>query len=87
METAIADCKAIFPKFTALSDVRQRVLVDMMFNLGKPRFEGFKKVISHVKAQEFAKAADEMKNSKWYTQVGLRGKRLESMMRFDKDLD
>jgi lysozyme len=57
----------------------------MMFNLGKPRFEGFKMMITHVKAGDFSKAADEMKNSKWYKQVGDRGKRLEAMMRTDKD--
>src|SRR5262249_12279341 len=80
IDVAIAGCKSIFPKFTDLSDVRQRVLADMMFNLGKPRFGGFKRMIAHVQASEFGKAADEMKNSQWYKQVGGRGKRLEAMM-------
>jgi lysozyme len=87
IDSAIANCKSVFPKFTDLSDVRQRALADMMFNLGKPRFEGFKMLIANVKASDFAKAADDMKNSKWYTQVGNRGKRLEAMMRTDKDAD
>ena len=63
MDTAIADSKSVFRKFTDLSDVRQRVIVDMMFNLGKSRFLGFKKMIDAVKADDFAKAADEMKDS------------------------
>lgn len=83
--TAIVNCKSVFPKFSELSDVRQRVLVDMMFNLGKPRFEGFKMMITHVKEGDFGKAADDMKNSKWYAQVGTRGSRLEAMMRTNKD--
>jgi lysozyme len=78
---AIAYCKAVFPAFEAFDDVRQRVLVDMMFNLGKPKFVGFKKMIAAVMEKNFEKAADEMKNSKWYKQVGERGKTLESMMR------
>ena len=85
MDTAIADSKSVFPKFTDLSDVRQRVIVDMVFNLGKSKFLGFKKLIDAVKADDFAKAADEMKDSTWYTQVGQRGKTLEKMMRTDMD--
>ncbi len=85
MDAAIADSMSVFPKFTDLSDVRQRVIVDMMFNLGKPKFQGFKDMIAAVKAADFAKAADEMKDSKWYTQVGNRGKTLEKMMRTDAD--
>jgi lysozyme len=82
---AAKDCKAVFPKFADLSDVRQRVLADMMFNVGKGKFEGFKKMIAAVKAGNFATAADEMKDSKWYGQVGRRGKTLEAMMRSGKD--
>ena len=84
-DVAIADCQAVFPKFTDLSDVRQRVFADMMFNLGKPKFEEFKKMIAAVKTSDFAKAAEEMKDSKWYKQVGNRGKDLEKMLRNDTD--
>jgi lysozyme len=85
IETAAADCKSVFPKFNELSDVRQRVLVDMMFNLGQPRFSKLKKMIANVQAAKFDAAADEMKASKWYDQVKMRGKTLEIMMRTDKD--
>ena len=87
INAAVTDCKAVFPMFADLSDVRQRVLIDMMFNLGKDRFEKFKKMIESVKAGKYAAAADEMKASKWYEQVKTRGKTLESMMRNDKDPD
>jgi lysozyme len=85
IDSAIADCKAIFPKFADLSDVRQRVLIDMMFNLGKKRFEQFKKMIQSVEAGKYDAAAEEMKASKWYEQVKVRGKTLEAMMRTGKD--
>jgi len=85
INTALTSCKAIFQNFSDLSDVRQRVLVDMMFNLGKPRFEAFKKMIAAVKDGKYGVAADEMKESKWYKQVKTRGVRLEAMMRTDMD--
>lgn len=85
MDTAIASCKSVFPDFANLSDVRQRVMVDMMFNLGKAKFEGFKNMIAAVKAGDYAKAADEMKNSAWYRQVKDRGKTLVRMMQTDMD--
>jgi GH24 family phage-related lysozyme (muramidase) len=84
---SIANCRSVFPKFSELSEVRQRVLSDMMFNLGKDKFEGFTKMIAAVKSGDFTKAADEMKQSDWYNQVKERGKKLEKMMRENKDPD
>jgi GH24 family phage-related lysozyme (muramidase) len=85
LDVAIRDAKSLFPNFGDLSDVRQRVLVDMTFNLGKGKLAGFKNMIAAVKAKDFARAADEMKSSKWYKQVGQRGKTLEAMMRTGAD--
>jgi len=47
-------------------------LIDMIFNLGKPRFLTFKKLIQAVKEGDFKKAAEEAKNSRWCRQVGER---------------
>jgi len=44
----------------------------MDFNLGKPRFLTFKKLIQAVKEGDFKKAAEEAKNSRWCRQVGKR---------------
>ncbi|HEX4612695.1 MAG TPA: glycoside hydrolase family protein [Urbifossiella sp.] len=85
IEAAMAECKAVFPGFSDLSDVRQRVLADMMFNIGRTKAEQFQKLIAAVAAKDFGKAADEMKNSAWYRQVGMRGRELEQMMRTDTD--
>ena len=73
--------------FASLSEVRQRVLIDMMFNLGNARFAGFKNMITAVEAGNWTRAADEMVDSKWYRQVGTRGERLVKMMRTGKDYD
>jgi lysozyme len=85
IDAAIINCKSVFPTFTEISDVRQRVLVDMMFNLGKTRFTKFEKMIARINNSDFASAADEMKKSEWYNQVKERGNTLERMMRGDKD--
>lgn len=85
VDVAVVDCKSLFPKFTDLSDVRQRVLIDMMFNLGKPSFAKFKKMIRHVNDANFDDAAKEMKDSDWYKQVKRRGETLVEMMRSNRD--
>jgi len=56
-------------------------LIDMIFNLGKPRFLTFKKLIQAVKEGDFKKAAEEAKNSKWCRQVGSRCEDVCEMLR------
>lgn len=81
MADAEADARALVPVFARLDDVRQEVLLNMSFNLGKTRFAGFKKFLAAVNRLDFATAAAEMKDSTWYVQVGERGKRLANAMR------
>ena len=52
----------------------QSVMIDMMFNLGYPRFSGFKKMIAAVKAGDWKEAAKEAKDSKWCEQLPTRCK-------------
>jgi lysozyme len=56
----------------------------MMFNIGKGRLSGFKKMISAIEQGDYEKAAAEMVDSKWYNQVGYRAVRLVGMMRDDE---
>ncbi|MFA5176647.1 MAG: glycoside hydrolase family protein [Candidatus Omnitrophota bacterium] len=67
---AIELCKRLFPVFDELNDVRQEVLVNMMFNMGYNKFSGFKRFIAATNAKDFKRAAAEMENSTWYEQVG-----------------
>jgi GH24 family phage-related lysozyme (muramidase) len=66
--------------FVSLPETVQRVLVDMRFNLGATGFRSFKKMIKAIKEKKFAQAALEMQDSKWFKQVGDRGKTLIAMM-------
>ncbi len=79
----IKDLQKIFADaegFATLPENVQRVLIDMRFNLGASGFRGFKKMIKAVEDKNFTQAALEMQNSKWFDQVGNRGKKLLEMM-------
>tara|TARA_R100001594_G_C4040947_1_gene263200 strand:+ start:1379 stop:1822 length:444 start_codon:yes stop_codon:yes gene_type:complete len=68
------------PWWRGLGNVRQRVLANMCFNLGYPRFSKFKKFLEAVKKEDWETAGVEMLDSKWATQVGDRAIRLKEKM-------
>tara|TARA_A100000172_G_C2981847_1_gene89658 strand:+ start:156 stop:584 length:429 start_codon:yes stop_codon:yes gene_type:complete len=70
-----------------LDDVRQRVVVDMAFNMGLGGLSKFKKTLGHIEAGEYEEAASEMLNSRWAEQVGRRANTLSEMMRTGEDGD
>jgi len=57
-----------------------RVLVNMAFNIGRPRLSKFKKMLAAVENKDYVKASEEMKDSKWYKQVGRRSEELVEIM-------
>lgn len=67
--------------FDSLSDTRQNVVIEMIFNLGLNRFAGFVGMISAIVKGDFNDAADEMLDSKWAKQVGSRANELANLMR------
>ena len=79
------DLRKTYPWFTDLSDVRQRVLIDMAFNLGMKGLGGFKMTLRLIEEGKYERAAEHMMKSKWAGQVGKRAQRLCHMMRFDRD--
>jgi len=72
------------PWYSGLDDVRQRVLVNMAFNLGIAGLLGFKNTLAMIERGDYAGAAKGMLASKWATQVGERAKRLATMMETGK---
>ncbi len=83
--TAIKEAESL-PFFASLNEPRQAVIVDMIFNLGLPRFGMFKKMIAAIEKEHWSIAADEMLNSRWARQVGKRANTLSEMMRFGTEL-
>ena len=67
-----------------LDNTRKNVLIEMVFNMGISRFKGFKKMLAACQKGEWDKAADEMLDSKWATQVKQRAKTLAEKMRKGK---
>ena len=86
IKKCVADVKR-FPWFEYLDPVRQKVIVDMRFNLGLAGLKKFRKMIGHLEVGAYSDAADEMKNSKWYWEVGNRSRRLVKMMATGQDYD
>ena len=64
-----------------LSEKRQLVLIDMIFNLGASRFSKFKKMIQAVKDRDFEEAAKQLLESRYAKQVPNRANRNAEMMR------
>ena len=68
------------PWVATLDEVRQRVLLDMSFNMGLVGLLGFKRTLATIQAGEYQAAATMMLDSKWAKQVGQRAERLSRMM-------
>ena len=64
------------PVVAGLDAVRQRVLVDMGFNLGIPTLLKFQNMWTAIEEEDFERAAEEAMDSRWAKQVGRRAERL-----------
>jgi len=77
----IEDCHRLYKNFDELPEEVQLIVANMMFNLGYPRLSKFKGMKAGVDAKSWSSAADEMVDSRWYTQVPNRARRLVDRMR------
>ena len=81
VQTVINDCNILYPDFDELPEEVQRIIANMMFNMGRPRLSKFKGMKRGVDARDWNAAADEMVDSNWYRQVTKRADRLVERMR------
>jgi lysozyme len=79
------ELNARLPWVTGLSDVRQRVLLDMAFNLGIDGLLKFRNTLATIEAGNYQKAGEMMLDSLWAKQVGMRAQRLSRMMQTGTD--
>lgn len=79
--SAQMDLGRVLPEFPTFSDARQRALLNMVFNLGRARFSGFRKMIAAIRAGHWDLAAREALDSRWAEQVGIRADRIAAMLR------
>ena len=80
IKAAIQDAMT-FDWYNDLDEIRQRVIINMIFNLGLYKFGKFKKTIQYLREHKYKEASEEMLDSKWAKQVGIRARRLAKMMR------
>jgi GH24 family phage-related lysozyme (muramidase) len=60
--------------FMDMPDVVQLVIIDMLFNLGREKFQEFPRLIAAAEAHEWQRMVNEMRASLWFGQVGARGR-------------
>jgi len=81
MDAVEAELDLKLPWWRTLDAVRQRVLMNMAFNLGVPGLLKFHSTLKSVRESRWEAAAAGMESSLWRRQVGARAHRLEAMMR------
>ena len=81
VEIVLSDCQILYSDFYDLPEEAQRVIANMMFNMGRPRLSKFKGMKRGVDTRDWNAAADEMVDSAWYRQVTNRANRLVERMR------
>ena len=77
LDTAISECVVLYKDaWETFPGEVQEVLVNMLFNLGRPRLTKFKNFNAKLIAGDYAGAAPEGLDSIWARQVGNRATRL-----------
>ncbi|WP_238302852.1 glycoside hydrolase family protein [Sphingomonas phyllosphaerae] len=74
-----------WPWWRRMNAPRQRVLLNMCFNMGPARLATFVQALARMEEGDFGRAAIAMLASLWATQVGGRSIRLATMMRTGRD--
>lgn len=80
IERTIEECKQ-WDWFDDLDPNRQSVMVQLCFQLGRPRLSNFKRMLSALAAQDFEAAAIELLDSRFARQVPARANRLADRLR------
>ena len=81
LNTAISECHVLYgAAWFYLPDEVQEILVNMLFNMDRPRLSQFKKMNEAISKSDWATAAVEGRDSRWHKQVGNRAERLMSRL-------
>ena len=88
--TAYAEARQ-FEWFRDMSEPRKAAIANMIFNLGLPRFKGFKNTLMYLAQGDYTDAATEILQgtgpggkSRWYVQVGKRAEEVSEMLKTGK---
>lgn len=81
MDEKISQVRAAFPWFDGLPPDIQRAYANMAFNMGVDDMKEFTTFNGLLKDGRYREAADDLKTTKWYGQVGERAERIEELIR------
>lgn len=81
VQTNINELEKAFPEWKNQPFVIQTVLVNMVYNLGIEGLMGFKNTLRYIAGKNYTTAADNLEQSKWAKQVGVRAKELIKRVR------
>lgn len=87
LEISIEECRILYPMWDEFPSEVHEILVNMMFNMGRPRLSSFKRMNAHLANGEWHLAAEEGRDSRWYNQVTNRAERLMTRLERVEDSD
>lgn len=76
VQVTINECKVLFDDFDELPEEGQQIIANLMFNMGRPRLSKFVKFREAVRNRDWVEAGNQLKDSRYYTQVTTRADRL-----------
>ena len=81
IKVTLSECEQLYGNFNDLPEEVQKILANMMFNLGRPRLSKFRKLCKAVADRDWQECAIQMEDSRWHKQVTNRANRLISRMK------
>lgn len=81
LSDAMWDLQHACPWAATLDPIRQRVLIDLTFNMGITTVLTFRKMIAAILTDRWADAADALLDSAYHRQVGQRAEILAAMLK------
>lgn len=70
---AVAGVHRLMPSWASLDPEAVEILTNLCFNLGETKLSAFKRTLSSFASEQYADAADNLRDSRWFMQVGRRG--------------
>lgn len=80
IEAATNNCRDIYKDFDQFSENRRNALIDFMFNIGAGTALKFKVTNKAIKDKRWWDAANGIRNSAYYKQVGARGEEIAHLI-------
>ena len=81
IKVTLSECEQLYGNFNDLPEEVQKILANMMFNLGRPRLSKFRKLCKAVADRDWQECAVQMEDSRWHKQVTHRANRLLSRLK------